>query len=144
MQGCSRDDLAVYSVLGVSALPSSHNIMDYSKHWMPLECNPKLFTQLIHELGVSSNLAFQDVLSLDPDMLSFIPRPVLALILVFPTSKRYEAEKAAEESTTQDYEGSSDGEDCLWFKQTINNACGFYGILHAVCNGDARNMIGTS
>lgn len=118
-------------------------IMGYSKHWIPLECNPDLFTQLIHQLGVSSDIVFQDVLSLDPDMLSLIPRPVLALILVFPTSKIYEDEKAVEESMIQDYKGSGE-QECIWFKQTINNACGFYGILHAICNGDARNMIAPS
>ncbi|KAK5018710.1 ubiquitinyl hydrolase 1 [Cryomyces antarcticus] len=31
----------------------------------------------------------------------------------------------------------------MWFKQTINNACGLYSILHAICNGDARNFIPT-
>ena len=104
--------------------------MGYTKHFIPLECNPDLFTQLIHSLGVTSNLVFQDVLSLDSDMLAFIPRPVLALILVFPTSELYEKEKANEESTRDDYKGRGETEDVTWFKQTINNACGLYGILH--------------
>ena len=116
--------------------------MGYTKHFIPLESNPDLFTQLIHILGVSSNLVFQDVLSLDSDMLALIPRPVLALILVFPTSEVYEKEKAIEEFTKEDYKGRGETEDVTWFKQTINNACGFYGILHAICNGEAREMIG--
>ncbi|KAK1767900.1 peptidase C12, ubiquitin carboxyl-terminal hydrolase 1 [Phialemonium atrogriseum] len=29
----------------------------------------------------------------------------------------------------------------MWFKQTINNACGLYGILHALSNGAARDML---
>ena len=29
----------------------------------------------------------------------------------------------------------------VWFKQTIRNACGLIGLLHAVCNGPAREMI---
>ncbi len=33
------------------------------------------------------------------------------------------------------------GANDIWHKQTINNACGLYGILHAVCNGDTRNGI---
>ena len=109
--------------------------MFYTKHFIPLECNPDLFTQLIHILGATSastNLVFQDVLSLDSDMLALILRPVLALILVFPTSEVYEKEKAAEESTKEDYKGQGETEDVIWFKQTINNACGFYGILHAM------------
>ena len=57
-------------------------------------------------------------------------------------SKTYEKEEAVAKSNKEDYEGSGEAENCIWFKQTINYACGLYGILHAVCNGDARNMIG--
>lgn len=70
--------------------------MGYTKHWIPFECKPDLLTQLIHQLSVSSNNLFQDVLSLDPDMLRLVPRPVLALILVFSTSQIYEKEEAVE------------------------------------------------
>lgn len=93
---------------------------------------------------MSPNLIFQDVFSFDPDLLAFIPRPVLALILVFPTSDFFKEEKTIEESTREHYQGGGDMEDVTWFKQTINNACGLYGILHAICNGEAREMIGTS
>lgn len=34
-----------------------------------------------------------------------------------------------------------EGEDVLWFKQTITNACGLYALLHAACNGAARKHI---
>ena len=111
----------------------------YRKHYIPLESNPELFTRLIHKLGVSTSLAFQDVLSIDdPDLLAFIPRPVLALVLVFPTSDSYESQKTKEEALVQPYHGSGKDENVIWFKQTINNACGLYGILHSVSNGDAR------
>ena len=74
--------------------------MSYRKHYIPLESNPDLFTQLIHRLGVSTSLNFQDVLTIDePDLL---PRPALALIFVFPTSDAYEVQKAKEESMIQD------------------------------------------
>lgn len=117
--------------------------MGYSKSYIPLECNPELFTHLIHKLGVSSTVAFHDVLSIDdPDLLAFIPRPALALILVFPTSATYEEQKAHEEASKDNYHGSGEGESVMWFKQTINNACGLYGILHAVSNGESRNAIG--
>ena len=32
-------------------------------------------------------------------------------------------------------------EDVVWFKQTINNACGLYGLLHAVRNGGAGEHV---
>jgi hypothetical protein len=34
-----------------------------------------------------------------------------------------------------------DDDDPLWFKQTINNACGLYAILHAITNGQAKDLI---
>jgi hypothetical protein len=113
----------------------------HRKHYIPLESNPEVFTHLINTLGVPS-LEFQDVLSIDePDLLALVTQPVLGLILVFPTSEAYEKQVAQDEAARQEYTGSGDGEDVLWFKQTINNACGLYGILHAVCNGKARNFI---
>ena len=85
--------------------------MSYTKHYIPLDCNPDLFTELVHELGVSPNLIFQDVLSFDPDLLGLIPRPVLAFIIVFPTSDVYEKEKTIEESTREPYKSKGDMED---------------------------------
>jgi len=120
---------------------SNSSTPKYRKHYIPLESNPEVFSYLIDTLGVSS-LEFQDILSIDePDLLSMITRPVLALILVFPTTGAYEKQTAEEEATRNEYTGSGDGEDVIWFKQTINNACGLYGILHAICNGNARNFI---
>lgn len=114
----------------------------YRKHYIPLESNPDLFTQLVHKLGVSQSLAFVDVLSIDdPDLLAFIPRPALALVLVFPTSDVYEDEIAKEDAIKEEYSGRGEEDDVIWFKQTINNACGLYGILHGVSNGEARNFI---
>jgi ubiquitin carboxyl-terminal hydrolase L3 len=116
----------------------------YRKHFIPLESNPDVFTELIHELGVSSSLCFQDVLSIeDEELLAFVPRPALALVLVFPTSDGYEQAIADDAAARNDYAGHGDSEAVVWFKQTIHNACGLYGILHAVCNGDARSHIGT-
>lgn len=109
------------------------------KHYIPLESNPELFTQLIRTLGVP--LEFCDVFSVDePDLLAMISRPVYALILVFPTTEAYEKQRALEEASREEYTGHGDQEDVVWFKQTIHNACGLYAILHAACNiyGEAK------
>jgi ubiquitin carboxyl-terminal hydrolase L3 len=117
--------------------------MIYRKHFVPLESNPELFTELIHRLGLSSALGFHDVLSLDdPELLAFIySRPALALVLVFPTTATYEEHIKEEDKLTEDYSKSGAEEEVMWYKQTINNACGLYGILHAVSNGHARDFI---
>ncbi|KAG0123816.1 hypothetical protein HOY82DRAFT_212278 [Tuber indicum] len=113
------------------------------KAFIPLECNPELMTALVHELGLSKSLAFHDVFSLsDPELLGFIPRPALALLLVFPVTENYRQHRIAEDAGKEEYSKQGDGEDPVWFKQTIKNACGLIGVLHAVCNGEARNMIG--
>ncbi|KAI0103790.1 ubiquitin carboxyl-terminal hydrolase, family 1 [Nemania sp. FL0031] len=110
--------------------------MIYKKHFIPLESDPSLFTQLIHQLGVSTTLSLHDIITLDDDgLLSLVPRPVYAVILVFPTAPDYEARLAVESDSV------ATSEDVVWFKQTINNACGLYAILHAVANGPARNHI---
>ncbi|TFK98717.1 hypothetical protein BDV98DRAFT_572133 [Pterulicium gracile] len=112
-----------------------------AKYYTPLESNPEVFTSLISNLGLPS-LQFTDVYSLtDPDLLSFIPRPALALVLVFPTNKHYEKWTAEEEKVRPEYEGKGEGEEVIWYKQTIGNACGLYGILHAVSNGRAREFV---
>lgn len=112
-------------------------------HFYPLESNPTIFTDLMHKLGVSKSLAFYDVLSVDdPDLLAWIPRPVLALVFVFPTPHDYwKIEKEIEENRPE-YNGSGENEDVIWFKQTINNACGLHALLHAVTNAEARSYIG--
>jgi len=101
-------------------------------------------TSLVHKLGLSKSLAFYDVFSIsDPDLLAFVPRPTLALLLVFPVSTSYQQHRIAEDAGKEEYSKQGDGEDPVWFKQTIKNACGMIGVLHAVCNGAARDMIGT-
>lgn len=110
---------------------------------MPLESNPELFTEFVHRLGLSSAFGFHDVLSIDDqELLAFIPRPALALVLVFRTTPAYEEHTKDEEKSAEDYAKSGAQEEVMWYKQTINNACGLYGILHAVSNGDARDLIG--
>jgi ubiquitin carboxyl-terminal hydrolase L3 len=99
---------------------------------------------LIHKLGLSSKLGFQDVFSIDdPDLLAFVPRPAYALLLIFPVSEAYEKFRRAEDASKQEYDGSGAGEPVVWYKQTIGNACGLIGLLHGVSNGVAREHIGT-
>ena len=98
---------------------------------------------LVHKLGLSPTLSFHDVYSLDdPSLLAFVPRPVQALLLVFPVTETYEKARKEEDESLPEYAGSGETEEVLWFKQTIRNACGMMGLLHSVCNGGAREMIG--
>lgn len=101
-------------------------------------------TNLVRELGLSPTLQFHDVYSLtEPSLLEFLPRPALALLLVFPVTETYEKFRESEDASTPEYRGSGDPNDVVWFKQTIRNACGLIGLLHAITNGGARDHIVT-
>jgi len=110
--------------------------------FIPLEANPELMTTLLRTLGLSPALQMHDIYSLtDSDLLSFIPRPALALLLVFPVSAAYESHRLAEDALLPSYSGKGASEPVVWFRQTIRNACGLMGLLHAVANGPARGFI---
>ncbi|KEF52980.1 ubiquitin carboxyl-terminal hydrolase L3 [Exophiala aquamarina CBS 119918] len=112
------------------------------KAFVPLENNPEVMTSLVHELGLSQSLQWHDVYSLtEPSLLEFLPRPALALLLVFPVTDTYEKFRVQEDSFMEDYAGSGPNEPVVWFKQTIRNACGLIGLLHAITNGGARDYI---
>ncbi|KAJ3774911.1 hypothetical protein FB446DRAFT_448346 [Lentinula raphanica] len=112
------------------------------KHYIPLESNPEVFTELIHTLGVSSSLSFQDVYSLDdPDLLSLVPRPVLGLVLIFPAMEDYDKVLDEDKKNRPNYTGKGENEPVIWFEQTIGNACGLYALLHCICNGPARQYL---
>lgn len=107
----------------------------YGKLFLHLESNPDVFTEPIHELGITESLSFQDELSLDdPELLALLPRPAYALILVCAMTDVYQQRYAEEEARLVAYEGCNAEEDFVFFKETNNTACGLYGIiLHAVC-----------
>lgn len=70
----------------------------YRKHFISLESNLELFAELTHELGGSSAISFDDILSIDsPELLALVRQLVHALILTFPTTPLYEEDKRKEE-----------------------------------------------
>lgn len=115
---------------------------NYRKIFIPLESNPEIFNPLLEKLGVTT-LEFQDVLSIsDPELLAFVPRPVLGLILNFFPSQKYRATVREEEFKRPVYSKRGEDEPVFWIAQTIHNACGLYGFLHAVMNSKAKKHIG--
>ena len=96
---------------------------------------------LIQKLGVSPELGFYDVYSIDDvEMLAFIPRPVYALIFICP-AEVYGRARTAENAGMKDYDGSGDTEPVLWYRQTIGHSCGLMALIHSVCNGGAKQYI---
>ncbi|KAJ5761863.1 uncharacterized protein N7511_005245 [Penicillium nucicola] len=115
-------------------------IVNGRKTFIPLENNPDTITHLCRNLGISPTLTFHDVLSTTPDMLSHIPRPVNALILL-ADEPIYRATRAAVEPTIPVYTGSGPEEPVVWMKQTIGHACGLMAVLHVLLNLDAGKHV---
>lgn len=112
------------------------------KTWVMLENNPEVMNQLAEKLGLSSDLSFYDVWSLDePELLAHIPRPALALLVILPFTPAWDKDRQAEDAGKGDYEGHGPDEPVIWFKQTIGNACGSIGFLHCAINGPAAEYI---
>jgi len=102
--------------------------------WLPLESNPDVMNKYTENLGVDmSVLAFSDVYGFEPDLLMMVPRPVVSLVLLFPITENYENfRKEEEEKKTK--EGQTVSDNVYFTKQTVGNACGTVGIIHAIAN----------
>ncbi|PQE16335.1 Ubiquitin carboxyl-terminal hydrolase isozyme L3 protein [Rutstroemia sp. NJR-2017a WRK4] len=112
------------------------------KTFTVLENNPEVMNALAKKLGLSRDLAFYDVYSLtDPGLLSMIPRPVHALLVILPLTPSWNASRLAEDTPLSAYEGSGRDEPVIWFKQTIGHACGSIGLLHCLINGPTKEFI---
>ncbi|XP_058790609.1 ubiquitin carboxyl-terminal hydrolase isozyme L3 isoform X1 [Phymastichus coffea] len=100
--------------------------------WVPLESNPEVMTKLLHKLGVPKQWGLVDVYSLDLDMLEMLPKPVLAMILLYPMTPKSESFKIELEKTEKE---SGSGSDKIYhLAQYVSNACGTIALLHSVAN----------
>jgi ubiquitin carboxyl-terminal hydrolase L3 len=99
---------------------------------------PQVLTNFCHLMGVSPEWEVVDVWGLDPDLLAFVPQPVLALVLLFPT-RNSEGEKVRERLTVEDHPLAA---SAYYLRQTegLTNACGTVAMVHAVLNN--RGVLG--
>ncbi|KAJ6828349.1 ubiquitin carboxyl-terminal hydrolase 3-like [Iris pallida] len=105
------------------------------KRWLPLEANPDVMNQFVWGLGVPEDeVEFNDVYGLDEELLEMVPKPVLAVLLLYPYTSQNEAEKKAEEEEVKESQKKEVSEKVYFLKQTVGNACGTIGLLHAIGN----------
>ncbi|KAH9973188.1 peptidase C12 ubiquitin carboxyl-terminal hydrolase 1 [Lactifluus volemus] len=103
--------------------------------WIPLESNPDLFNNWAHKVGlVESDAEFVDIYGLDDDLLGLVPKPVKAVILLFPIRGKLEELRKTEEAQIKERGQVPVDPTVFWIKQTISNACGTIGLLHALTN----------
>mmetsp|Transcript_19119 Transcript_19119/g.27351 ORF Transcript_19119/g.27351 Transcript_19119/m.27351 type:complete len:229 (-) Transcript_19119:1385-2071(-) len=110
------------------------------KSWFPIESNPEVINSYAERIGLDTgNFCFQDVLSTEEWAVAMVPQPALGVLMLFPIKDSTEAYRKLE-----DLEIKSNGQildpSVYYMKQTVGNACGTVGILHAISN--ARPLIG--
>nr|XP_048277838.1 ubiquitin carboxyl-terminal hydrolase isozyme L3 isoform X4 [Myodes glareolus] len=70
---------------------------------------------------------------MEPELLSMVPRPVCAVLLLFPITEKYEVFRTEEEEKIKS-QGQDVTSSVYFMKQTISNACGTIGLIHAIAN----------
>jgi len=106
--------------------------------WIPLESNPDIFNLWAHKAGlIASQSRFEDVYGLDDELLAMVPGPVRAVVLLFPIDAEGD-EKRKRDDARIAIEGQPKLDNTVfWVKQTISNACGTIGLIHALANSAA-------
>lgn len=97
-----------------------------SKYPPHAQANPEVLEEFSVKLGLSGGVMFSDVYGLDEEMLGMVPRPVYAVLMLFPVTEKTE--------TMQLGIVAENTNDVFYLKQTVGNACGTIGLLHALLN----------
>ncbi|KAL4640351.1 ubiquitin carboxyl-terminal hydrolase isozyme L1 [Arapaima gigas] len=100
--------------------------------WKPMEVNPEMLNKVLGKLGVRDSWRFVDVLGLEDESLSGVPRPSGAVMLLFPLTQQHEAFR--KKQTAEMGSNSKEDPKVYFIKQTVVNSCGTVGLLHAVAN----------
>ncbi|CAH0728918.1 unnamed protein product, partial [Brenthis ino] len=102
-------------------------------NFFPMESNPETINKYLHKLGVPNKWQMVDVIDLEGDALNWVPRPVLAVILLFPLSENYEQYRSEQENDLSQ-KGHKAPKDIFHLKQVISNACGTIALVHSIAN----------
>ncbi|XLR69398.1 hypothetical protein S83_020070 [Arachis hypogaea] len=77
-----------------------------------------------------------DVYGLDDDLLQMVPSPVLSVLFLYPLTSKTEEERLQQEN-----EKRENSNKVYFMKQTVDNACGTIGLLHALGNITSEIML---
>lgn len=119
--------------------PSSNAVVP---RWLTLESTPEAMSKLSEGLGVSrKDWAFVDVLGFENELLSMVPRPVRALMLLFPEAiipTLQKANKKGSKQHTPVYEVAEENDrrldSVVYMHQVVDGACGTIAVIHALAN----------
>ncbi|KAG6460026.1 ubiquitin carboxyl-terminal hydrolase [Manduca sexta] len=100
---------------------------------VPMESNPETMNKYLHKLGVSEKWRMVDVIGLEGEALQWVPRPVLAVILLLPLSDAYEQNRCEKENDFLNKRQETP-KDMFHLKQVLSNVCGTIALVHSVAN----------
>ncbi|XP_053602431.1 ubiquitin carboxyl-terminal hydrolase-like [Plodia interpunctella] len=100
---------------------------------LPMESNPETMNKYLMKLGVSDKWRMVDVIGLEGEALTWVPQPVLAVILLFPLSDSYEQHRQEEEKSLLK-KGEQPPKDVFHLRQVLSNVCGTIALVHSVAN----------
>merc|ERR1711879_855164 len=104
-------------------------------NWLALESNPGPLNKFATRMGLPGDYAFCDIYGLDPELLNFVPQPVLAVMLLFPSSEKIKEFKTKQmEELTKNPQKINKDLFYLHQHDDIGNACGTIAMMHALTN----------
>ena len=88
------------------------------------------------QLGVPDSFQFVDVYGTDDELLAMVPQPVYAVLLLYPITASSEAYNESSEPVREQQSAAHSAQlsDLFYMKQTVGNACGTIGVIHALAN----------
>ncbi|CXI94043.1 ubiquitin carboxyl-terminal hydrolase isozyme L3, putative [Plasmodium berghei] len=102
--------------------------MTKKKKWIPIESNPDSLYLYSCKLG-QQKLSFVDIYGFNKDLLDMIPKPVHAIIFLYPIKDDID------NSIGSSHINTTNGDINIWFiKQTVSNSCGTIALLHLFAN----------
>jgi len=131
----SSDDASKKEAIAAAEAVDVEDERGYVARWVGIESNPDVFTEFAHQAGLPKSWAFSDCLGLDEELLSFVPQPCLALILIFPWSREGVAKRDAA-MAPRNCESPPKG--LYYMEQRVGEACGTIAIIHAILNNVDR------
>ena len=103
------------------------------KHWDPLESNPQAINTYMGKLGYSGPAQWVELFSTEEWAQAMVPGPIHAVLLNFPITEAVRADEEKEEADIE-ARGQDIPEGVFFTNQTVGNACGTVGLIHAVGN----------
>jgi ubiquitin carboxyl-terminal hydrolase L3 len=105
---------------------------DQEFDWPPLESNPQVFTDYLHQIGLESTYQISEVYGFDEDLLAFLPQPTYAVIVALERHRQQDIVKGDASVQVPFYMDQSG---------TLDNACGIIACLHAIFNAPETTMV---